>query len=132
MLISFNLDVHIALKISRLYVTLLIFQIDMLYIMLYIIYYVNYVLKACFKRVVIWRIDMRKLKINDEVYHHSRLYYTKKSPFLLIELKILQKQHLMIINAVQMLNMIFSLQLFATIIISLSLIIFEIYFPILH
>jgi len=125
-LIGFKTDDHIILKIYRLYITLLIFQMDMLYMNCVCI------LKACFKRINDNLEDMRKLMIDDEVYHLSRLYHNQRSLLLLIELKVLQKQHLMISNAVQMLNMIFSLQLLATIIITFSHITFEIYFHILY
>jgi len=125
-LISFKTDAHIILKIYRLYLTLLIFQMDMLYMNCVCI------LKACFKRINDNLENMRKLMIDDGVYHLSRLYHNQRSSLLLIELKVLQKQHLMISNAVQMLNMIFSLQLLATIIITFSHITFEIYFHILY
>lgn len=89
------------------------------------------VLKACFKTINDNLEHMRELMMDDEVYHLDRMY-KKRSPFLLIKLKVLKKQHLMISDTVQMLNMIFSLQLLATIIITFAEITFELYFLILY
>lgn len=113
---------NIVLKIVLMYVSLLIFQMDMLYMNCVC------VLKACFERVN----DNLELMMNDEKYHLDRMYYQQRSTFLLIKLKALKKQHLTISNAVQMLNMIFSLQLLATIILSFIEITFEFYYLILY
>ncbi|XP_071638477.1 putative gustatory receptor 28b [Temnothorax longispinosus] len=54
-------------------------------------------------------------------------YYKQRNAFLIMNLKALKKQHLMVSNAVQMLNKIFSLQLLATITMNFSQIIFGLY-----
>ncbi|XP_018351455.1 PREDICTED: putative gustatory receptor 28b [Trachymyrmex septentrionalis] len=56
------------------------------------------------------------------------IYHIQRNQLFLIQLKILQKQHLMINDTVQKLNLIFSLQLHATIVMTFSGIIFEVYY----
>jgi len=122
----FHMNVPIILKIFLFYVNLLVLQMDMLYMNCVCI------LKACFKRVSDNLENMQKFMINDEEYHLGRMYYNQRSLFFLIELKALEKQHLMISNAVQMLNMIFSLHLLATILLTFAEITFYLYFHILY
>ncbi|XP_012063708.1 PREDICTED: uncharacterized protein LOC105627039 [Atta cephalotes] len=50
------------------------------------------------------------------------------NPFLLMELKALEKQYLMISNTVQMLNLTFSLQLLCSIILTICEVTFNLYF----
>ena len=104
------------------YFALLVLQIIMLYI--------NYVcvLKACFKRINDNLLHMQKFIINDMKPGASNvIQHTQRNQFLLIELRVLKKQHLMISDAVQMLNMIFNLQLLAIVIYFLTLT-FDLYF----
>jgi len=108
-----------------LYITLLVFQMDMLYMNCVC------VLKACFKRINDNLTSMRELVMNDEPHLLRRIYHEQKNPFLLIELKALKKQHLMISDIVQLLNAIFSLQLLATIVMTFAEITFNLYFSIL-
>ncbi|XP_012524237.1 putative gustatory receptor 28b [Monomorium pharaonis] len=122
--IYLKMNIPFALKIFLIYINLLIFQLDMLYMNCVC------VLKACFKRINDNLEHIRKDIMEDKVYHLGRTY-KQKSLFLLIELKALRKQYLMISNAVQMLNMIFSLQLLATIVLTFGEITFELYFHIL-
>ncbi|XP_012063692.1 PREDICTED: uncharacterized protein LOC105627022 [Atta cephalotes] len=103
--------------VFRVFVNLLGFQIDMLYVNCVC------VLKACFKEINNNLENLRELMVNNlrQIYHEQR------HPFLLIKLKALKKQHLMISDTVQMLNMIFSLHLLATIALSFKQIIFYMY-----
>jgi len=103
--------------IFRVFINLLGFQIDMLYINCVC------VLKACFKEINNNLENLRELMMNNlrQIYHEQR------HPFLLIKLKALKKQHLMISDTVQMLNIIFSLHLLATIALSFKQIIFYVY-----
>jgi len=92
--------------------------------------YINYVcvLKACFKRIDDNLVHMQKIVINDMKPRVSNVIcHTQRNQFLLIELRILKKQHLMISNAVQMLNIIFNLQLLAALVMSFLIVIFELY-----
>ncbi|XP_039305867.1 putative gustatory receptor 28a [Solenopsis invicta] len=123
--IYFSMDIHIVLQFFLMYVYLLIFQMDMLYMNCVC------VLKACLKRINDNLEHMRELMIENEVYHLDPMY-KHRSPFLLIELRALKRQHLTISNTVQMLNIIFSLQLLATIIITFGEITFHLYFHILY
>lgn len=67
------------------------------------------------------------LMVNDvNVFVPKFICHVQKNQSLLIKLKILKKQHLMISDAVQMLNIIFSLQLVATIFMTFSAITFKI------
>ncbi|KYN03749.1 Putative gustatory receptor 28b [Cyphomyrmex costatus] len=108
----------ILVVIFTTYLTLLEFEINMLYINCVC------VLKACFKRLNENVAYLQRLVIKPCVICH-----VQRNQFLLLtQLNILQKQHLMISNAVQMLNLIFSLQLHATIVMTFFDIIFEIYY----
>jgi len=84
------------------------------------------VLKACFKRLNDYLVRMQKIVVNDEIYAPRLIYHSQKNQFLL-ELRTLKKQHLIISNTVQMLNVIFSIQLLASIANSLFDITFELY-----
>ncbi|XP_024884596.1 uncharacterized protein LOC112462799 [Temnothorax curvispinosus] len=108
------------------YIFVLVFQMDMLYMNLVCI------LKTCFKRIDDNLINLRELVVNDEPHLLWRIYHKHKNPSLLMELKALKKQHLTISDAVQMLNMIFSLQLLATIIMTFAELTFQLYFYIVH
>ncbi|XP_071636966.1 putative gustatory receptor 28a [Temnothorax longispinosus] len=108
------------------YTNLLIFHMDMLYMNCVCI------LKACFKKIDDNLKDLRELVVNDEPHLLRRIYHEHRNPFLLMELKALKKQHLAVSDAVQMLNMIFSLQLLATIIMTFAELTFQLYFYIMH
>ncbi|XP_011880412.1 PREDICTED: putative gustatory receptor 28b [Vollenhovia emeryi] len=55
-------------------------------------------------------------------------HYEQKNAFLIMKIKALQKQHLMISNTVQKLNIIFSSYLLATIVLNFSVAILGLYF----
>lgn len=122
--IFFFVNIHIILKVFFVYVCQMMFQIDMLYMNCVC------VLKACFERINDDLEHMRKLMMDDEMYYLGQI--KQKSPFLLIKLKALEKQHLVISNAMQMLNKIFSLQLLTNIILSFTEITFMLYFCVLY
>ncbi|XP_018394387.1 PREDICTED: putative gustatory receptor 28b [Cyphomyrmex costatus] len=113
-------------KIFVLYINLILFQMDMLYINCVC------VLKACFKEINDNLTNLRKLVVNDESHILRRNYHERKNPFLLIKLRALRKQHLMVSDTVQMLNTIFSLQLLATIVLVFAEVTFHLYFYIFH
>ncbi|EZA52309.1 ObirGr12 [Ooceraea biroi] len=113
-------------KFYTMYVTLLIFQMDMLYMNCVC------VLKACFKRINDNLASMRELVMNDEPHLLRRIYHEQRNPFLLMELKALKKRHLMISDTVQLLNILFSLQLLATIVLTFAEITFSLYFFIMQ
>ncbi|XP_018058034.1 PREDICTED: putative gustatory receptor 28b [Atta colombica] len=105
----------------RIFVSLLGFQMDMLYINCVC------VLKACFKEINNNLENMRELMINNI----PRIYNEQRHP-LLIKLKVLKKQHLIISDTVKMLNMIFSLHLLAVIVLVFKQIIFHVYFNVIQ
>lgn len=113
-------------KIYGIYVTLLIFQMDMLYVNCVC------VLKACFKRINDNLVNLKELVMNDEPHLLRRLYHEQRNPFLLMEIKALKKRHLMVSDIVQMLNTVFSLQIVATVILTFAEITFSLYFYILQ
>ncbi|XP_025159316.1 uncharacterized protein LOC105182276 isoform X2 [Harpegnathos saltator] len=120
-------DVFQALvKVYTLYITLLVFQIDMLYMNCVC------VLKACFKRLNDNLANLRELVVNDEPHLLRRVYHEQRNPFLLMELKALKKRHLFVSDTVQMLNSTFSLQLLATVVMTFAEITFSLYFYILQ
>jgi len=108
------------------YVILLVFQMDM--------QYTNCVcvLKACFKRINDYLVHMQKMIVNGESHAPGLICHTLQNQFLLIELKTLKKQHLIISNTVQKINIIFSLQLLSTITLTFTIITFELYFHLIH
>jgi len=70
---------------------------------------------------------MQETVVNDKQYTPRLICRMQKNQFLLLELRTLKKQHLIISNTVQMLNIIFSIQILATIIITFSETTFELY-----
>ncbi|XP_018302341.1 uncharacterized protein [Mycetomoellerius zeteki] len=110
------------LEMFRVFISLLGFQMDMLYINCVC------VLKAYFKEINDNLENLRKL-----IMHNIPrwIYHQQRHPFLLNKLKALKKQHLMISDTVKMLNTIFSLHLLATIALSFKQIIFYVYFDVI-
>ncbi|XP_012229375.1 putative gustatory receptor 98a [Linepithema humile] len=117
--------IHAMSKLLGLYVTLLVFQMDMLYMNCVC------VLKACFQAINDNLTTLRELVINDEPRLLMRIYDERNS-VLLMKLKTLQKWHLKISDTVQMLNVIFSLQLLATVVMTFVEITFSLYFYIVR
>ncbi|XP_018302342.1 uncharacterized protein [Mycetomoellerius zeteki] len=111
------------LEMSRVLIILLAFQMDMLYINCVC------VLKTCFKDINDNLESLQELVMNNIP---RWIYHNQRHPFLLIKLKALKKQHLMISDTVQMLNMIFSLHLLASIAVSFKQIIFYLYFNVIQ
>ncbi|XP_018351472.1 PREDICTED: uncharacterized protein LOC108753977 [Trachymyrmex septentrionalis] len=103
----FYLEYPVLLKMLSTYITMVVLQIDMLYMNCIC------VLKACFERI---NDSLANLLVMNNKSHLFSNYEEQKNFFLLMELKALEKQHLLVNDAVQMLNMIFSLHLVATII----------------
>ncbi|KYN03741.1 Putative gustatory receptor 28b [Cyphomyrmex costatus] len=103
----------------RLFVAMIALQMDMLYINCVC------VLKACFKEINNTLRNLQELVMNDI---SKRIYHEQRHPFMLTEIKSLKKQHLMVSNTVQMLNIIFSLQLLCTIMTVFKQITFFLYF----
>ncbi|KYN03753.1 Putative gustatory receptor 28b [Cyphomyrmex costatus] len=110
----------ILIRVFTIYLALLILQIILLYVNCVC------VLKACFKRINVSLVNMRKFVLNDTKPRVSNVLW-HRNQFSLIELRVLKKQHLMISDAVQMLNMIFNLQLLAIIVMLFLSFIFELY-----
>lgn len=114
------------LKVLAIYITLLVFQMDMLYMNCVC------VLKACFRRINDNLVNLRELVVSEEPHLLRRVYHEQRNPFLLMELKALKKRHLMVSDTVQMLNTVFSLQLLATIVMTFAEITFSLYFYIVQ
>ncbi|KYN32905.1 hypothetical protein ALC56_12721 [Trachymyrmex septentrionalis] len=112
-----------SFEISKPYLILLI--MDMLYMNCVC------VLKACFTSINDNLISMRIFIANNESSVHRLNYHNHRNPFLIMELKALKKQHLTISDAVQMLNIVFSLQLLGSVAIILFTITICIYLHIL-
>jgi len=103
------------------YFALLELQISMLYINCIC------VLKTCFKRINDTLVHMQ-IMINNKKKDNLRLIcHVQRNQFLL-ELKTQKKQHLMVFDAVRMLNVIFSLQLLAIVIMTFHTSTFYLYF----
>ncbi|XP_011880422.1 PREDICTED: uncharacterized protein LOC105568952 [Vollenhovia emeryi] len=103
--------------------TMTIYMTNMLYINCV------YILKACFKKI---NDDLTNLFITNDEHLVRSIYRKQSTPLLLMELNALKKRHLMISDSVQMLNIIYSPQLLATIVIVVIHIIFEIYFNVVQ
>lgn len=121
-----RMNLNVFLRFFTVYINLLIFQVDMLYMNCVC------VLKSCFKRINDNLANLQKLIVNDEPPLFKLIYHKQRNPLLLMELKALKKWHLMIGDTVQMLNIIFSLQLLATIILTFIEITFTMYYYVLQ
>ncbi|XP_011880399.1 PREDICTED: putative gustatory receptor 28b [Vollenhovia emeryi] len=110
----------VLILLFTMYLEMLIFQMNMLYINCV------WVLKTCFKRINDNLIHVQRLVVNNMKLSVHRSIQ-QKNQFLLIELKTLKKQHLTVSKTVHMLNIIFSLQLLVTTVMSFSEITFELY-----
>ncbi|KAL6259639.1 hypothetical protein P5V15_009555 [Pogonomyrmex californicus] len=114
-------DYDIFLMLCMIHIDLLVFQMDMMYVNCV------YILKTGFKRINDNLLTLQKLMVNDTAKPFGLINHKQKSSILLKKLNILQKQHLMVSDTVQMLNTIFSPQLVATIIINFGEITFCLY-----
>ncbi|XP_011883950.1 PREDICTED: uncharacterized protein LOC105571087 [Vollenhovia emeryi] len=115
-------NISIFRKLVAPYMILLIFQMNMLYMDCVCI------LKACFKQINDSLMNLRELFTNGEPCLLSGTYRAQRTPFILLEITALKKQHLAINDAVRMLNMVFSLQLVATILMAFAHITFNMYY----
>lgn len=110
-------------KAFLVYCILLIFHLNMLYVNCICI------LKICFKSINDNLMHIQRSVINGTIPRiPTSICHMQKNQVLLMELKTLKKQHLMISDAVKMLQVIFSPQLLATIVIIISDITFEWYY----
>ncbi|XP_011705661.1 PREDICTED: uncharacterized protein LOC105460873 [Wasmannia auropunctata] len=103
------------------YIVIVVFEMDMQYMNCVC------VLKACFKRINDNLVHMQKIIVNDTPYAPKMIWHTQKNQLLLVELRMLKKQHLIISNTVQMLNVMFSLQLLVSITLTFIEITYELY-----
>jgi len=132
-IISFLYIVWVTLKYLPLqrnnllytYIYLVVLQMDMLYMNCVCI------LKACFKEINDNLANIRELIITNNESHRV-IYHEQRNSFLIMELKELEKQHLTISDTIQTFNMIFSLQLLATVVMTFSTITGCLYFYILN
>jgi len=108
------------------YLNLLIYQMDMQYMNCIC------VLKACFKRINDYLEHMQKIVVNNESYAPRLICHTQRNQFLLTKLKTLKKQHLTISGTVQMINIIFNLQILATITLTFTEVTFDLYFHLIQ
>ncbi|XP_018394383.1 PREDICTED: uncharacterized protein LOC108773156 [Cyphomyrmex costatus] len=105
------------------YLLQLVFYVNMLYVNCVCI------LKACLKKINDDLNYMQRLMTNDMKPSVSSLICsTRKNQIFLIQLKTLMKQHLIINETVQWLNIIFSAQLLATVIVTFAQITCELYY----
>lgn len=110
------------LKMMSLYLTMLVFQTDMLYMDCV------YVLKACFTQLNDNLLSLRELVVSDEPHLLRRIYHEQRNPYLLMELKALKKRHLMVSDTVHLLNTVCSMQVLTTIVMTFAEITFGLYF----
>ncbi|XP_028046984.1 uncharacterized protein LOC105832291 [Monomorium pharaonis] len=109
---------YILYIVFGMYITLFEFEILMLYVNCVC------VLKTCFKSINSMLAHMQKF-IN--CISPSLICHARKNQSLLIKLKSLMKQHLKTSKIMQMLNIIFSLQILATVVMVFANITFELY-----
>jgi len=110
----------------RIYIAMIVLQMDMLYMNCVC------VLKACFKEINNTLKNYREFMIISLDFTSRRIYREQRNPFILMKLKTLKKQHLMISDTVQMLNIIFSLQILVTTIVVFKQITFFLYFHVVQ
>lgn len=121
----FITDMSISFLIFSEYTALLVFQMDMLYMNCVCI------LKACLKEINNKLLHMQEFLVNSGSSISTMFYFEQRNSSLIINLKILRKQHVIISNTIHMLNKIFSLQLLATIFMTFFEIIFVLYYYII-
>lgn len=121
-----KININVLLRFFIIYINLFIFQMDMMYMNCVC------VLKACFKRINENLTNLQRLIVNGETRLFRLTYHKHRNPFLLMECKALKKRHIIVSNTVQTLNIIFSLQLLATIIMTFMEITFTMYYYILQ
>ncbi|XP_071637364.1 uncharacterized protein [Temnothorax longispinosus] len=107
----------------RVYIAMIAFQMDMLYMNCVC------VLKACLKEINNNLENLQEFVVNDI---SRRVYHKQRNPFRLIEIIALKKQYLAINDAVQMLKMVFSLQLLVAIVMVFKQITFFLYFHVVQ
>lgn len=112
--------------ISSMYPNLIVLQTDMLYMNCVCI------LKACFEEINNNLLRIHELIVNNGPHISMMFYYKQRNSFLIMNLKALKKQQVMISNTLQMLNMIFNLQLLATIVLIFFASILELYFNVVE
>ncbi|KAL6259637.1 hypothetical protein P5V15_009553 [Pogonomyrmex californicus] len=122
---TFIINPDIFLTFSIVHINLVVYQINMMYINCVCI------LKACFERINDNLVNMQMLVVNNTTHYLGLINHDQRNSLLLQKLKTLQKQYLMISDTVQMVNMNFSLQLIATIIMTFADITFHLYYYIL-
>ncbi|XP_036148060.1 uncharacterized protein LOC118647369 [Monomorium pharaonis] len=130
LILIYNLDInninYVLIFSYVIYIYLVTFQINMLYMNCVCI------LKECFKEINDNLANMQECIANNKSHVSALMYHKQKTQFLTMKLKALQKQHLEISDTIHMLNMIFSIQLVATIVVTFSGITFCLYFYILY
>ncbi|XP_012525636.1 putative gustatory receptor 28a [Monomorium pharaonis] len=107
-------------QIFAIYISLLVFEVDMLYMNCVC------VLKACFKQINDNLANLQKIMAKREPYVLKETH--QRNLLLLIKLNAVKKQHMIISDTVQMLKIVFNLQLFSTMIITFTQIIFNLYY----
>lgn len=112
---------NLQMTVLSIYIFLSVFHTNM--------QYVNCVcvLKTCFKRINDNLLHIQKIVVNDEPYAPNLIRHTQKNQVLLTKLKTLKKQHFTLSDTVQMLNVIFSLQLLASTTLTFTEVTFELY-----
>ncbi|XP_039314570.1 uncharacterized protein LOC113003121 [Solenopsis invicta] len=115
-------QINIVFDVCFFYNTVLVYQMDMLYINCVC------VLKVCFKRI---NDDLANLLISNKS-HVIKWIDNEHINLLLMELKALKKQHLMVSDTVKKLNIIFSPHLLATTAYNFIFITFEMYFKFVY
>ena len=119
---AYKFQYAVSYYIFTTYIHLLVFQMDMLHMNCVC------VLKACFQQINDSLNYLRKHMTNGEPHFLSKTYHKQTNPFVLMQLKVLMKQHLVISDTVQMLIMNFSLQFLSTIIMAFIEITFNLYY----
>ncbi|KAG5338778.1 GR28B protein, partial [Acromyrmex charruanus] len=118
-IVFYKMGTNILTLIFLIYTVQWIFQMEMLYVNCVC------VLKACFKKI---NNDLRLMQeiVNNKSCISTISYCEQRNPFL-IKLKALEKQYMMISNTIQILNTIFSVQVFVTIVLTLFEVSLELY-----
>ncbi|XP_011880737.1 PREDICTED: uncharacterized protein LOC105569147 [Vollenhovia emeryi] len=126
--VSSKLSLESYQKLSR-----LVHAKDILSIIFLIVQTTLFLYGACFKSINDNLAYMQILMTNDtQPRGSSSICHMPRNQFLLTELKILMKWHLMVSNTVKTLNIIFSLQILAIIIMSICNVTFQVYFRVVR
>ncbi|XP_033346160.1 uncharacterized protein LOC117231644 [Bombus vosnesenskii] len=113
------------LNFMGMYIMMANLSIDMLYINC------TCILKDCFKKMDESIRQLKKLRMNNDIWMQTFVHHRQLSPLLVVELKNLEEKHLEISDGLELLNNMFMIRVIIAAITTFSVVTFDIYFYII-